>query len=160
MGNLCLKFSEVPKADYTADVCCGLISQEETIVPIKHWASNIDLVEDIKLFRSPTNSFDKYASYAVYLCARVLELNAVNLHSQHHYSQSTNAQRAIMYNYTVEWSRLFGLLESWFEERPEEMKPILVIPATTKGHKSPFPTVLYGNGPSGRFSRDFEATDG
>ena len=107
-------------------------------------------MEDIKLFRNPTNSFDKYASYAVYLCARVLELSVANSHSQRNHNRNASAQNEMISNYTVGWSRLFGSLKKWFEERPEEMKPILVIPATTKNHKSPFPTVLYGNGPSGK----------
>jgi hypothetical protein len=47
------------------------------------------------------------------------------------------------------WTELLNLLDDWYMERPEEMKPILTIPATQDETSSPFPTVLYGNGPAG-----------
>ena len=46
------------------------------------------------------------------------------------------------------WTELIDLLEDWYNERPEEMKPILTIPASESKDTSPFPTVLYGNGPA------------
>jgi hypothetical protein len=40
------------------------------------------------------------------------------------------------------------LLDDWYDERPEEMKPILTIPPSEAKDDSPFPTVLYGDGPA------------
>jgi hypothetical protein len=44
------------------------------------------------------------------------------------------------------WSELVCHLDDWYEERPEEVKPIISIPPGEGKDDSPFPTVLYGHG--------------
>ncbi|RQM07791.1 hypothetical protein DH86_00004015 [Scytalidium sp. 3C] len=46
------------------------------------------------------------------------------------------------------WTELLDHLDDWYHKRPEEMKPIFTIPAPEDGQGSPFPTILYGNGPA------------
>jgi len=100
---------------------------------VDRWASNIDFASDIRLFRKPACGFDTYANYAVFLCANcVVYLKKRN-------GCDSDVSR---------WTELLGLLDDWYTERPEEMKPILTIPALQGEAHSPFPTVLYGNGPA------------
>lgn len=121
------------------DICGALIAQDLTLIPVRRWASNIDLSEDIKLFRNPAAGFDKYANFAVFLCANcVTLLQNIRIRAPGHEPGNAEAR----------WSELFGHLEDWYSQRPEEMKPILTIPAIEGEGKSPFPTVLYGNGPA------------
>jgi hypothetical protein len=47
------------------------------------------------------------------------------------------------------WAELLYLLDDWYTQRTEEMKPILTISVAQGDGQSPFPTVLYGNGPAG-----------
>jgi hypothetical protein len=53
------------------------------------------------------------------------------------------------------WVELLDLLDDWYTQRPEEMKPILTIPAAQGESQSPFPTVFYGNGPAGNITNSF-----
>ncbi|KAI8293137.1 Transcription activator AMTR1 [Colletotrichum sp. SAR11_240] len=57
------------------DVCGGLISSVKTLIPVNHWASQIDLEADVGLFLSHPGH-DMWANYAVYICAQVLDLLA------------------------------------------------------------------------------------
>ncbi|KAL3418409.1 Transcriptional regulatory protein moc3-like protein 5 [Phlyctema vagabunda] len=124
-----------------SDICGALISQDLPLIPIQRWASNKGLNEDIKLFRNPTNGFDTYANFAVFLCAscttlvRSLKTKIPSLDPETRSDESR-------------WAELYGHLEEWWSSRPEEMKPILTIPASEAKNGSPFPTVLYGNGPA------------
>ncbi|KAK6513519.1 hypothetical protein TWF281_005142 [Arthrobotrys megalospora] len=115
------------------DVCGGLISEEETIIPPTYWASNLGLAQDLQIFHDVLNDFDMYANYAVYLCASVLKV----------YANRERLQTGA--NYKQVWEEKFRLLEEWYTRRPEQMKPLLVIPAT-EVRDSPFPNILYSNG--------------
>ncbi|KAF9874710.1 C6 transcription factor [Colletotrichum karsti] len=57
------------------DVCGGLISSVKTLIPVNHWAPQIDLDADAALFLSSPGN-DMWANYAVYICAQVLDLLA------------------------------------------------------------------------------------
>jgi hypothetical protein len=117
------------------DLCGALISQDVTLIPVDRWASNIDFASDIRLFRNPANGFDTYANYAVFLCAScVAYLNT---------SGESPGGKDV-----GRWTELLNLLDDWYNERPEEMEPILTIPPSQSEASSPFPTVLYGNGPA------------
>ena len=124
---------------YPPDLCGALISQDLTLIPVSHWASNIDFASDIKLFAESSKGFDTYANYAVFLCANCVAY----LHDHHTWSRESQ---------TARWEELICLLEKWYMQRSEEMKPILTIPATEAAGQSPFPIVLYGNGPAGQKS--------
>lgn len=129
-----------PKAHLTSiDVCGALISQDLTLIPISHWASKVDLESDILLFRNPSNGFDTYANYAVFLCA-----NCVTYLKD--FNDRTREVGASAW--VTQWTKLMDLLDEWYNERPEAMKPILTIPPSEEKDASPFPTVLYGNGPA------------
>ncbi|PWY87140.1 MFS sugar transporter [Aspergillus sclerotioniger CBS 115572] len=56
------------------DVCGGLISEEETIIPIHHWIPrDMSPTEASQLFlASNVYTFDTYANYTVFLCAQTL----------------------------------------------------------------------------------------
>lgn len=126
------------------DVCGALISQDLTLIPVHRWASNVGPLEDLRLFLNPSNSFDTYANFSVYLCAScVAYLDCIhNKLPGHEVGQAVSR-----------WLDLVHLLENWYDRRPEEMKPILTIPASQSSEDSPFPTVLYGNASAGNVLR-------
>ncbi|KFZ01154.1 hypothetical protein V501_10181 [Pseudogymnoascus sp. VKM F-4519 (FW-2642)] len=124
------------------DVCGGLISQEETLIPLNRWTSGRDAWEDHNLFRNPSNTFDVWANYSVFICASVLHLLNSNRTSQFDISRPQNQQDG----YAIRWQKLYDILQSWYTDRPEEMKPLLAIPVVAEDFQNPFPTVLYGNG--------------
>lgn len=129
------------RTDMILDICGALISQDLTLIPINNWASTVGLSEDIRLFRNPINGFDTYANFAVFLCAHsVTFLQHLRTRSHGHEPDSSRSVTC--------WNELFGHLEDWYTQRPEEMKPILTITASDGKSRSPFPTVLYGNGPA------------
>lgn len=118
------------------DLCGALISQDVTLIPVTRWASSTNFSSDIKLFQNPGYGFDTYANYAVFLCANCVAY----LKECEEWSADTRKSR---------WLELVDLLEDWYSERPEEMKPILTISLSEGDIHRPFPTVLYGNGPAG-----------
>ncbi|GKZ19374.1 hypothetical protein AbraIFM66951_010984 [Aspergillus brasiliensis] len=139
------------------DVCGGLISEEETIIPIHHWIPrDMTSTEASQLFlASNMTTFDTYANYTVFLCAQTLgvlfggssQLPASCV-SCHYLSSPGEGE-----SYVQRWQRLFDDVEQWYENRPNQMKPIFVLTAGGKTMGSgggngerPFPTVLYGNG--------------
>ncbi|PQM43847.1 hypothetical protein VE01_10743 [Pseudogymnoascus verrucosus] len=124
------------------DVCGGLISQEETLIPLNRWTSGRDAWEDHNLFRNPSNTFDVWANYSVFICASVLHLLNSNRTSHFDISRPQNQQDG----YALRWQKLYDILQSWYTDRPEEMKPLLAIPVVAEDFQNPFPTVLYGNG--------------
>ncbi|KOC10857.1 hypothetical protein AFLA70_60g004051 [Aspergillus flavus AF70] len=133
------------------DVCGGLISEEETIIPIHHWIpKDMSPAEASQHFlASNISAFDTYANYTVYLCAQTLGV-LFNPSSQLppscvtcRYLGSPDDRDT----YVHRWKRLFDSVEEWYDNRPNQMKSIFVIPATAgPGQERPFPTVLYGNG--------------
>lgn len=133
------------------DVCGGLISEEETIIPIHHWIPrDMTPTEASQLFlASNMTTFDTYANYTVFLCAQTLgvlfggssQLPASCV-SCHYLSSPGEGE-----SYVQRWQRLFDDVEQWYENRPSQMKPIFVLTAGGRGNgERPFPTVLYGNG--------------
>jgi hypothetical protein len=122
-------------------VCGGIISSDKTLIPFTNWTpgdhQNVNLLS--RLFNSSPH-FDMYANYAVYLCARVLNLFAK---MKRHATGSQNDQcvRA--------WSTLFDAIEDWYKQRPEEMTPILDLPYDEKEYTRPFPVILFSNAPAG-----------
>ncbi|KAE8150909.1 hypothetical protein BDV25DRAFT_139345 [Aspergillus avenaceus] len=129
------------------DVCGGLISEEETIIPIHHWIpKDMSPGEASQLFlASNISTFDTYANYTVYLCAQTLgvlfggsaQISPSCVSCQ--YLESPGDRDS----YVHRWKRLFDSVEQWHDNRPNQMKYIFTVPA---GQEKPFPTVLYGNG--------------
>lgn len=125
-------------ADKKLDVCGALISQDITLIPVQRWASNIDLDSDIKLFRNTSIDFDTYANFAVFLLGNCVEYLKDYKDRENRPAPNTDWCRR--------WNQLICYLNDWYEERPEEMKPIISIPPVEGRDDSPFPTVLYGHG--------------
>ncbi|PLB54779.1 hypothetical protein P170DRAFT_452432 [Aspergillus steynii IBT 23096] len=148
------------------DVCGGLISEEETIIPMTHWIpKTMDPREASALFLSSSDvcTFDTYANYTVYLCAQTLGvLFGASTAPQLPVSASPScvscqylgSPRDEGESYLVRWKRLFDCVEEWYAKRPCQMKSIFSVAAGGQGwrrerggeRERPFPTVLYGNG--------------
>ncbi|KAL4739862.1 fungal-specific transcription factor domain-containing protein [Aspergillus similis] len=128
------------------DVCGGLISEEETIIPIYRWIpSEMNPADATQLFLA--SDHDTYANYTVYLCAQTLGvLFRRPLGSSPSYPGSPDDNSDC---YVARWSRLFEAVEQWYENRPSQMKSIFSVSTATSadwGRERPFPTVLYANG--------------
>ncbi|KAL4908884.1 hypothetical protein BDW74DRAFT_165603 [Aspergillus multicolor] len=131
------------------DVCGGLISEEETIIPIHNWIPpDMTPTDATTLFLA--SDHDTYANYTVYLCAQTLGVlfrrNAPPGSSSSSYPGSPDDSSD---TYISRWSRLFESVETWYENRPSQMKSIFSVSTSTSatwGAEKPFPTVLYANG--------------
>ncbi|KAL4795177.1 hypothetical protein BDV19DRAFT_399024 [Aspergillus venezuelensis] len=129
------------------DVCGGLISEEETIIPIYNWIPPaMDPHEATTLFLASDN--DTYANHTVYLCAQTLGVlfrrTPVSAPSSYPGSPDDSSD-----SYVARWTCLFEAVEQWYENRPSQMKSIFYVSANTErgiGGERAFPTVLYANG--------------
>ncbi|KAF6809600.1 hypothetical protein CMUS01_13649 [Colletotrichum musicola] len=121
------------------DVCGGLISSVKTLIPVNHWASQVDLDADASLFLS-SPGHDMWANYAVYLCAQVLDLLAP-LAKANPGGLFFDGPRNDM-RYRVRWLKLWRYVEDWHSRRPHEMQHIMSIPSSDT---EPFPKILYSN---------------
>lgn len=125
------------------DICGGLISSERTLIPMHRWMGYNDLLADYNMLET-ISSFGMYANRVVYLCGQVIDLlcSSGKWEQRPHHRTSRIIMDAS--EYIHHWSRLFEVLEKWYTERPEEMKPLLTIPSSTP--TQPFQTLFYGNG--------------
>ncbi|KAL2825885.1 fungal-specific transcription factor domain-containing protein [Aspergillus pseudoustus] len=129
------------------DVCGGLISEEETIIPIYHWIpTEMNPSDAAALFLA--SDHDTYANYTVYLCAQTLGVlfrrTTSNTASAYPGSPDDRSE-----SYVAHWSCLFDAVEQWYVNRPSQMKSIFSVSTATSadwGTERPFPTVLYANG--------------
>ncbi|PYI26684.1 Zn(II)2Cys6 transcription factor [Aspergillus indologenus CBS 114.80] len=128
------------------DVCGGLISEEETIIPIRNWIPrDMTPADAAQLFlASNVYAFDTYANYTVFLCAQTLGVlfGSTRLSTYYHGILEDG------HSYVDRWQQLLHDVEQWYENRPSQMKPLFSIPTASvgAGNDKPFPTVLYGNG--------------
>lgn len=129
------------------DICGSLISSEKTLIPMDKWIGPGELLTDYTLLLNRNSMFDMYANRMVYLCGRVVDLLCSSGKWEQRHHHTTHAMDGN--DYLQQWSRLFEVLEQWYLDRPEEMKPLLTInsPSGALGAASPFQTLLYGNGP-------------
>jgi hypothetical protein len=133
------------------DVCGGLISEEETIIPIHHWLPpTMNPSDATSLFLA--SDHDTYANYTVYLCAQTLGVLFRRTSSSttiYPGSPDDNSE-----SYVARWSCLFDAVEQWYENRPSQMKSIFSVSTATAadwGRERAFPTVLYANGAASMF---------
>lgn len=139
------------------DVCGGLISEEETIIPIYHWIPNdMTPADATRLFLASTH--DTYANHSVYLCAQTLGVlfrrGGPGLSSSSASYSYPGSPDDSSESYVGRWSRLFEAVEQWYENRPSQMKSIFSVSTATAadwGRERPFPTVLYANGAASKF---------
>ncbi|KAF2774504.1 C6 transcription factor [Teratosphaeria nubilosa] len=127
------------------DVCGGLISSEKTLIPMQKWMGGADLMTDVTSFNSQLR-FDMWANHVVYLCGRVIDLLCSCGKWEQRQQRRSNVLDVV--DYTADWSMVFELIESWYLQRPEQMRPILSIPTSGTDPKRPFPSVLFANGPA------------
>lgn len=73
-----------------------------------------------------------YANYAVFLCAKVLDL----------LSRRSSGQ------YTQSWTELFECVSDWYAYRPPQLQSTLELNASTMDYSRPFPTILFSNAPA------------
>lgn len=140
--------SEKRETNTTPDVCGGLISEEETIIPIHNWRpSGMSCIEASHMFlTSAKTNFDFFTNYTVYLCAQTLAV-LFGTKSPHTCISCQSVADEDGSSYIHRWREVFSHAEQWYENRPNQMKPIFTIATTShSGRNQPFPTVLYGNG--------------
>ena len=131
------------------DVCGGLISEEETIIPIHNWTpKTMSPHEASQLFLASKANFDTYANYTVYLCAQTV--GVVFGASKHHHPSCMSCHYLDGDTYVDRWMGLLDRVEGWYEQRPCQMKSIFSV-STPGGKESSFPTVIYGNGAASMF---------
>ncbi|KXS98488.1 hypothetical protein AC578_2603 [Pseudocercospora eumusae] len=124
------------------DICGGLISSERTLIPLANWMGGGNIVQDVNMLMNLHKNFDMYANHIVYLTAQVVDLLCSSGKWEQRHRNPTHRMDAS--EYLHQWTRLFELLDRWYNDRPEEMKVLLHIMDESK----PFPTLLYGNGPA------------
>ncbi|KAJ5748701.1 uncharacterized protein N7511_010397 [Penicillium nucicola] len=132
------------------DVCGGLISEEETIIPIHNWRpSDMTYNEAAQIFiASAKTNVETYANYTVYLVARVVNI-LFGCASKPDYS-CTSCQSVPSDDgdsFVPRWADAFDRVEEWYEKRPAQMKSIFSVAASEReGRDRAFPIALYGNG--------------
>lgn len=141
--------------DDVLDVCGGLISEEETIIPIHNWRPrDMSCSEASHLFLSSNKTnFDTYANYTVYLVAETLGvLFGSSSRTTHPCTSCHSLPEEDSNSYVRRWGELFTQVEQWYEHRPSQMKSIFTASTPSQSARNkPFPTVLYGNGDASMF---------
>ncbi|CAG8381139.1 unnamed protein product [Penicillium salamii] len=132
------------------DVCGGLISEEETIIPIHNWRPlDMSYNEAAQTFiSSAKTNLDTYANYTVYLVARTLNvLFGCALKMSHPCTSCQSVPSDDGDSYVNRWAESFDRVEAWYENRPAQMKSIFSVAASEReGMDRAFPIALYGNG--------------
>lgn len=122
------------------DVYKAFISDTITTTPIFRWFISADSMSAaVRLFKGRPGS-DSYANYVVFLCAGVVNIlssKEISRHSDHHGRQA----------FVSRWKAMYDLLEAWYNDRPEEMRPLLSAPPSKQGTDSPFSTIIYSTPP-------------
>lgn len=124
------------------DLSCSIIEEESPIISCENWlapqAPGMTVTRDAAcgLFTGTSAPHppkaaphEMYANYAVFLGARVSEL-----------LQNESPRDPV---YAKEWNDLWVELMSWETNRPAELLPLAIVE-----HATPFPTILYTNGPA------------
>jgi hypothetical protein len=136
--------------DLEIDVCGGLISEEETIIPINNWRpSHMNYTEAAQTFiSSAKTNLDTYANYAVYLVARTVNvLFGCASKMSHPCTSCQSVANDDGDSYVHRWADSFDRVEEWYEHRPAQMKTIFSVSACgLEGLDRAFPIALYGNG--------------
>lgn len=119
------------------DVCGGLISSKETLIPVCSWTAAPDLQTAVRLFESNSFHYESHANYAVFLTAHAIKLLSSRQMVTAHGSLFGPSDTSGADEFAVKWLELWGLLDEWHSCRPMEMYP-----AFTR-NASPFPTILF-----------------
>ncbi|PIA92978.1 hypothetical protein CB0940_04344 [Cercospora beticola] len=125
------------------DICGALISSERTLIPLHKWMGGVDITADVNTLLNLHSDFSMYANHVVYLTGQVIDLLCSSGKWEQRHRNPAHPMSPTEYFH--QWTQLFELLERWYHDRPEEMKTIISISASTTN--KPFPTLLFGNGP-------------
>ncbi|CAK7198462.1 hypothetical protein SEUCBS139899_001123 [Sporothrix eucalyptigena] len=119
------------------DVYRAFIDDTVTTLPTNRWFLSADSMSAaVRLFKDKPGS-DSYANYVVFLCAGV-----VNILSNMRYSGPVPDRDAYA-TFVSRWKAMYDLHESWYNDRPEEMRPLMCVPPSKKRTSSAFSTILY-----------------
>lgn len=124
------------------DVYRAFIGDTITTTPTNRWFISADSMSAaVRLFKGKSGS-DSYANYGVFLCAGVVNILS-NKRSSWALSDHTDSA-----TFTSRWKAMYDLLEGWYIDRPEEMRPLMCAPASKKRTDTPFSTILYSTPPA------------
>ncbi|KEZ41782.1 hypothetical protein SAPIO_CDS6762 [Scedosporium apiospermum] len=123
------------------DVYKALIADTITTFPTNRWFISADSMSAaVRLFKGKSGS-DSYANYAVFLCAGVVNILSNNG------SPRALSDRNSYATFVSRWKAMYDLLEGWYNDRPEEMRPLMYVPSSKGETNSPFSTILYSTPP-------------
>ena len=123
------------------DVYKAFISDSITNLPTNRWYVSTDSMSAaVHQFKGEPGS-GSYANYGIFLCAGVVNIlwnkNLVWAPSDHDRHRT----------FVSRWKALYDLLEGWYNDRPEEMKPLMDLPPSKEETHLPFNTILYSTPP-------------
>ncbi|CAG7922587.1 unnamed protein product [Penicillium olsonii] len=124
------------------DVCGGLISEEETIIPIHNWRPlEMSYNEAAQTFiSSAKTNLDTYANYTVYLVARTLNVLFGCASKMTHPCTSCQSVPSDDGDpYMDRWAESFDRVEAWYENRPAQMKSVFSVAASEREMDRAFP---------------------
>lgn len=123
------------------DMWGGFLGDTITKIPTNRWFISTDSMSSaISQFKGKSGS-DNYANYAVFLCASV-----VNVIS----NEGSPWPRTLENHYSTfvsRWKALYEVLEGWYDDRPEDMRPLLDLGPPRDDMESPFNTILFSTPP-------------
>jgi hypothetical protein len=119
------------------DVWGGFLGDTITKIPTNRWFISTDSMSSaISQFKGKSGS-DNYANYAVFLCASV-----VNVVSNEGSPWPRTAEND--YNtFVSRWKALYEVLEGWYDDRPEDMRPLINLAPPEEEMNSPFNMILF-----------------
>lgn len=127
------------------DVWGGFLEDTLTKIPTSRWfMASGSMIEAVSHLKAGSGSHS-YANYAVFLCASVV--NAISNKNGSYVGQAEvdSVRKATV---SARWKALFELLEDWYNNRPEEMQPLMAYPSSSGEPREPFSVVLYGSSPA------------
>ena len=127
------------------DVWGGFLEDTLTKIPTSRWfIPSGSMIETVTHFKAGSGSHS-YANYAVFLCASVVNVISNKTGS---YIGQAEVDSVGKTTYSARWKALFDLLEDWYNNRPEEMQPLMAYPSSSDEPREPFSVVLYGSSPA------------
>lgn len=127
------------------DVWGGFLEDTLTKIPTSRWfIPSGSMIEAVTQFKGGSGSHS-YANYAVFLCASVVNVISNKTGSYVGQAEVDSVRKT---TYLARWRALFDLLEDWYNNRPEEMQPLMAYPSSSDGLREPFSVVLYGSSPA------------
>lgn len=119
------------------DVWGGFLGDTITKIPTNRWFISTDSMSSaISQFKGKSGS-DNYANYAVFLCASV-----VNVVSNEGLPWPRTAENDYS-TFVSRWKALYEVLEGWYDDRAEDMRPLINLAPPQEEMDSPFNMILF-----------------